>query len=80
MIKELKLVKLASFILLLVAGAFVAFGPYYLGAILVMLVSFFVQWKFYRCPHCQRSLDMRMELNEEIHCPYCGKVISEGTK
>ncbi len=48
-------------------------------AVLIIIPSFFVWFvlyqKWWRCPHCKRSLG-RLEYGV-THCKYCGKALSE---
>lgn len=73
--KKLIWVKTISFLLLLIAAAFIGFGRHYVLGVIFMCAGFFVEWKFYRCPHCNKSLDARMKIDETTHCPNCGKII-----
>lgn len=73
--KTLKQIKASSFGLLIIAVSFIAFGDFYLIGVVLVLSALLIEWKFYRCPHCNRSLDPRMPLNIDTHCPNCGKKI-----
>ncbi|MGL4346206.1 MAG: hypothetical protein ACRCTE_13490 [Cellulosilyticaceae bacterium] len=75
-ITKLKLMKCASIIIILIAAAFVGFGEHYIIAIIFIIIDLALSALFYKCPHCNKSLDMRLALNESTHCPYCGKVIA----
>lgn len=73
--KRLSFIKRLTFILLLIAGAIIVFSNYrFLGGILVF-IALFIEWKFYRCPYCKKTLDTRINLYKCEHCPHCGKKI-----
>ncbi len=74
-VEELELVKWISLVVLFIAVAFIAGGAFIVGVIIVGIGGY-IDWKFYRCPHCHKNLDTRMHLDENTYCPYCGEVIS----
>ena len=76
-IDKLRMISYTGFAILMVAAAFVAFRENYVMGIIVMILSFWFEWRYYRCPHCETPLDIRMKLNERTYCPECGKVISQ---
>jgi len=53
----------------------ISLGLLMVGATFVALVSFFVEWKYYRSPHYHKCLDTRMKIDETTYCPKCGKII-----
>jgi len=54
--------------------AFVVCNFYLIGALL-LLFSFLLCFLFYRCPNCNKELDLRLKLEEHVYGPYCGKEI-----
>ena len=73
-LEELRRVEWGSLIILIIAAGFIAFDSMIVG-IIIMVIGIFIEWKFYRCPHCNESLDTRMKLNEHTYCPKCGEII-----
>lgn len=76
-IKKLKCINYINLSILAIAAVFLIFGDNFIVGILIMLFSYFLDWKFYRCPHCNKHLDTKIKLNAEICCSYCTKVISQ---
>lgn len=46
--------------------------------IAVAVVAFLVEAKFYRCPHCHKTLDCRRKIPEDAVCYHCEKYIFHG--
>lgn len=66
-------------ILLLAAAAmsFVFLSNVFLMVALVIF-TFVLEAKVYRCPHCNKTLDCRKKIEEETCCPQCKKYIFKG--
>lgn len=73
--KSLNLFKNITFVLLIVAAGMIAFSDYRILGVILVFISLFLEWKFYRCPHCKKAFDPRINLNQYDHCPYCGEKI-----
>lgn len=76
-IKRLRLISYLDISLLLIAGFVIKSYSSYIIGFLIIAISIFIQWKYYRCPHCKNSLDFRLKLNVDTHCPSCGHIISQ---
>lgn len=76
---RLALVKFQTWIMIIISITFLAFEILIIG---IIIFSFAMYWniKQYRCPHCSKTLDSRMKLDDHTHCPHCGKVISVSKK
>lgn len=76
--KTLKKINNITFILLLISAGFIAFNKNILIrliGVLLTFISLIIQWRLYRCPHCNHSLDPRLDIDKNIYCPNCGKKI-----
>lgn len=76
-IKKLRHISYLDITLLFIAAFVIISYRNYIIGFLIIACSIFIQWKFYRCPHCRESLDFRMKLNVDTHCPSCGHIISQ---
>lgn len=75
-IKRLRHISYLDIVLLLIAGFIIKSYHSYVIGFLIIAFSCFNQWKYYRCPHCKESLDLRLKLTKDTHCPSCGHIIS----
>ncbi len=64
-------------LLLFAAGIVIILDLSYIIAFLIATFSCFIIWKYYRCPYCKEALDIRLQLNDNTHCPNCGHIISQ---
>lgn len=69
-------VKIIYFISIALTIVLISDKNYWLG-IPVMLLGFFIEWKFYRCPHCHKTIDIRLKIDPTTHCPRCGERIKQ---
>lgn len=59
-----------------IGAILLAFWNNFMIAVVFSIIGIFIDWRFYRCPHCNFSLDSRMKIIEnETYCPHCGEII-----
>lgn len=75
-IEDLSRIKRISLAILLIAVTVIVGGAIIVGAIIIG-ISGYINWRFYRCPHCGSRLNTEMHLDERTYCPRCGEVISK---
>jgi DNA-directed RNA polymerase subunit RPC12/RpoP len=75
--KRLLIIKILSFILDLIAVAFISWERYYFIGVIIVIISLLMLVVLYRCPHCGCSLDIRLNISDHTHCPECGEIIVE---
>lgn len=75
--KYKKFQKLDIFLLAGAAMSFVFLSNIYLMVALVVF-TFVLEAKVYRCPHCNKTLDCRKKIAEDTSCPQCKKYIFKG--
>ena len=63
------------FLWILVGSVFILLFPEWKILCFVILIVFIIVTSkiFYRCPHCKKSLDLRLPIDEAIKCYHCGK-------
>ena len=72
--KNLKLIKRIGIVLSIIGILFIIFSKIAI-AVVIAIIDVLFEWKFYRCPYCQKGLDPRQNLDEYHYCPCCGKRI-----
>ncbi len=70
----LLIIRNISLVVLIIAAGFIAFNARLIGISLV-LISLFCEWRFYRCPTCNKALDPRINIDKNPYCPHCGEKI-----
>lgn len=60
---------------ILLGIVFIVLFPEHKVICFLVLVAFaFITTKaFYKCPHCKKSLDLRISIDEKTKCYHCGK-------
>lgn len=71
--------KVLTVIILIAAGVFISAELYVIGIIIMALAMLF-DFIIRRCPYCNESLDIRLSIKENTHCPNCGNVICDYDK
>ncbi|MEG0592923.1 MAG: hypothetical protein RR512_06385 [Coprobacillus sp.] len=74
-IKYLRLFKMVDLIFSFVVLTIYCITDWFVFCLILETIVLSVSWYFYRCPHCQESLDLRQDISDETYCPYCGKRI-----
>lgn len=61
----------------LLAGAAMSFVFLHNLVLMVALIvfTFVLESKIYKCPHCNKTLDCRRKIQEDTCCPQCQKYI-----
>lgn len=73
--KSLIKIKYTALILIIIAAGFYSFEKSRsLGTILVLLIIV-LEWRLFRCPHCNNSLNPRTNLDKNSYCSHCGEKI-----
>lgn len=75
-IDKLKLIKTSTLSILIIEAGFIVWKQYYGIGVVLVIIGFCIEWKWYRCPHCNERLDTRMHIGRSTHCPYCGDILS----
>lgn len=73
--KILKKIRNITFVLLIIAAGFIVFDETRLIGSILLLILLITEWRLYRCPNCNKTLDPRINIDTNIYCPYCGKKI-----
>ena len=74
-IKRLEKIRVFSFLLLIIAITWITLTDNMIIGSLIVILALLIQWKFYICPSCNKSLDARLKLTENTYCPNCGNKI-----
>lgn len=69
-----KFQKVSLLLILFSACSFVFFNQIFV-ALCIFLIAIISEIKFYRCPHCDGTLDPRKKMEAETSCPRCGMSI-----
>ena len=82
----------AVFIVLIITGTIVALiligifdenqGMMWLSVLVMIVIfalGFWLNSIYWRCPHCEASLPMRVHKSYLVHCPRCGEKIDWNT-
>lgn len=72
---KLKLIKYSSLISLIISVTLFINNNTKILAIIILICALLFEWRFYRCPNCKASLDSRINIYKNPHCPHCGKII-----
>ncbi|MCQ4935510.1 hypothetical protein [Anaerotignum propionicum] len=69
-----KFQKIYILLLAVAAMSFVFLHNYYF-AVALAVFTFVLETKYYKCPHCKKSLNSRKKIAEDSCCPNCNKYI-----
>lgn len=65
-----------SFIFVLLTMIYRAFFEERIGVVILLTIAIYFVFQ-YKCPHCQKTIDIRQAPHKIEYCPYCGKYLDE---
>lgn len=76
-VNQMNIVKNGAFIALIIAAGLIITDNFKIIGIVILILSLLAEWNYFRCPHCNKALDPRLEITQDSYYSFCGKRMGE---